>query len=161
MILRGTSKFLKLIGAKPSQLPDNPSGNDAEWYVNLLYLDRRKCLLFTHAATLFSFLVPDVRNADLLPLAEFVVRHIGTELISEGLERHALGPLDATEFVLARATDRKVLGTMNDLAFQCEHEAAYYGGLHATDIRQLNHRLRRIPYGAIGYAYAIDLVKRT
>lgn len=48
VILRCTSKLLAVIGpaivAKPAPAPD---GED--WYANLLWFDRRKCLLLTHA----------------------------------------------------------------------------------------------------------------
>ena len=51
MILRCTKKLLTVI--KPQQLIDcQPDGED--WYANLLSLNGRKCLLLTHAATLFT-----------------------------------------------------------------------------------------------------------
>src|SRR3972149_2635576 len=41
---------------------------DDEWYLNLLWIERGKCLLLTHAGTLFRVFVADVRKADLLPI---------------------------------------------------------------------------------------------
>jgi len=62
VILRCTKKLLTVI--RPPQLTDcTPDGED--WYANLLWLSRRKCLLITHAATLFTVFEADVRAADL------------------------------------------------------------------------------------------------
>jgi uncharacterized protein DUF6933 len=41
-----------LLGKKSVTLVDAPADDD-DWYANLLWLDRRKCLLITHAGTLF------------------------------------------------------------------------------------------------------------
>jgi hypothetical protein len=46
-----------------------PEPSDDDWYANLLWVERQKCLLFTHAGTLFSVFVAGVRKADLRPRA--------------------------------------------------------------------------------------------
>ncbi len=35
---------------------------DGDWYLNLLWFDRRKCLLLAHVGTLFPVFVADVRR---------------------------------------------------------------------------------------------------
>ena len=57
-------------------------------------IERRKCLLITHAATLFSVFAPDVRAAQLRPVGSYVVERIVSQLSAEGLDEHALGELD-------------------------------------------------------------------
>ncbi|MHB8431856.1 MAG: DUF6933 domain-containing protein, partial [Acidimicrobiales bacterium] len=47
--------------------------DDEDWYANLLVLDRRKCLLLTHAGTLFTIFEPDVRASDLKATKNLVV----------------------------------------------------------------------------------------
>ena len=66
IIIRGTKKFLSFININPEVLVED-AGNMShlsEWYVNLFYLQRIKCLLFTHGSTLFSFVVTPVRKKD-------------------------------------------------------------------------------------------------
>ena len=53
MVVRCTAKMLKLLGLRPSALPEIEPGVD-DWYVNLLWFERRKCLLLSHASTSFS-----------------------------------------------------------------------------------------------------------
>jgi len=59
VILRCTKKVLAVLGAV--RVAD-PAPDAEDWYGNLLWFDRRKCLLLTHAGTLFSVFEPDVRG---------------------------------------------------------------------------------------------------
>lgn len=67
--LRCTQKLAKLLGTKASKLaePSEPA-ETSDWYANLLWIERKKCILFAHAETLFCFLVTDVRKADYSPI---------------------------------------------------------------------------------------------
>jgi hypothetical protein len=64
MMLRCTKKLLAVLG--PVGFTDAaPTPNDEDWYANLLWCERRKCLLLTHAGTLFTIFEADVRAAEL------------------------------------------------------------------------------------------------
>lgn len=69
-----------------------PSEHD--WYAHLVRVDRRKCLLITHAGTLFSVFVPNVTAAGLRPIGPGVVAAIQTALRTQGLPIEILGELD-------------------------------------------------------------------
>ena len=137
MILRCTSRLLDLIGVRPRDLAAaDPSEND--WYGHLLWIDRRKCLLFTHAGTMLSIFVPDVRKADVHAIAIVLVSQIATALAAEGLPPETLGPRDPGAVRLATSASRTVLGCMNDDASMLEHAVAGHGGLSRCDIAALN-----------------------
>lgn len=161
MMLRCTAKLSNLLGVRPKDLAVvEPS--DADWYANLLWLDRRKCLLFAHANTLFAILVAGVRKADIVPLAPFVIGVIQRELRAEGLAPDTLGDLESASVELARTASRTVLGYMNELARFCEYGVAESGGLGGCDIQQLNWDLRRqlhLSRQPPGYFIPIDLVR--
>jgi hypothetical protein len=70
--LRCTRKVLALLKIAAPALADPPPTDD-DWYVSLLWLDRRKCLLLVHSETLFPVFVTDVRAADLRPLGSFII----------------------------------------------------------------------------------------
>ena len=64
MMLRCTGKVLALLRVStPATAVVETSEED--WYANLVWVDRRKCLLVTHAGTLFSVFVPNVTAAGL------------------------------------------------------------------------------------------------
>jgi hypothetical protein len=132
---------------------------DQDWYANLIWLDRRKCLLLANAGTLFSVFVPDIRKADLVPLGASITTFIWKELESEGLSSDRLGGLDST-IVLARTESRSILGYMNEMARFCEYAVEDWGGLDRTDPRQLNRELRRelhLTRKSPGYLVPIEL----
>lgn len=114
-----------------------------DWYANLLWLERQKCLLLAHAGTLFSVFVPGVHKADLMPIGATVVALIHTELRAENLPPGRLGLLDPVSVQLAKTASRAVLGYMNEMAQFCEYAVANSGGLAGSDIEELNRELRR------------------
>lgn len=159
IILRCTGKLLKVLRARPQELLDAPP-SPQDWYANLLYVGGRKCVLVTHAGTLFSLFLPDVLAADLRPAGAILVPALHAELAREGLPGDTFGRLDASSVQVAKTADRRVLGCMNDLASRCEWEVEHAGGLANVDLATLQHGLQRNPSGARGYSFAIDLVRR-
>ncbi len=108
--------MLVAVGSAPS-----PSRRPTLWscratfYANLLIIERRKCLLVIHAATLFSVFCPDVRAAQLRQFGPFLVPRIIAQLEAEGLSERALGELDGDQVIIAATTGgRSVLGTSSN-----------------------------------------------
>ncbi|MGO9333550.1 MAG: DUF6933 domain-containing protein [Acidimicrobiales bacterium] len=154
-MLRCTKKLLDVI--RPEQLAtQEPDGSD--WYGNLLVLDRRKCMLLTHADTLFTIFEPDVRAPDLRSTHDLVAWLIERELLAEGLPVRTFGDLGTEELSIAKTADRSVLGCMNDMAYLCEDAVARAGSLASTDVPSLNRHLRRNINSARDYQRPIDLV---
>lgn len=157
MVVRCTKKLLSLLGREVVLTEQPPSGDD--WYANLLWIDRRKCLLFVHADTLFPVFRTEVRAGDLRPLGPFVVRAVEDELRAEGFPLDVLGRLDAKDIHVARTAGRSVLGSMNEMAFHLRYQIDHDGGLDACDTRSLNHRQRRTLHNRGGvYSEPLDLV---
>ena len=108
-----------------------------EWYCNLLHLDRRKCLLFTHPQTLFSFVVACIRKADLERFGETFRRHLASALATEGLDpATCLPPLATEPDSFSKATDRSTLGSMNDHQMSVK----WYSSTTAAGIRRTRLR---------------------
>jgi hypothetical protein len=155
VILRCTAKARALLGVRQLADPD-PTADD--WYVNLLWIDRRKCLLLAHASTLFPVFVPDVRKADLTPLDLWLGNVVRRELDAERLPGHALGDL-SPPVVLAKTASRQMLGFMNEMAGFAEYVIADAGGLARCDIEELNLEQRRMLHNRDGrYATPLELI---
>jgi len=137
-----------------------PAPDPEDWYANLLWFDRRKCLLLTHSATLFTIFEADVTASNLRATRQLVTGLIGRELRREDLPAATFGDLEQQEVLLAKTADRSVLGCMNDMAFMCEHAIGNAGGLARTDLAELNRSLRRNINSARGYCPPIDLAAR-
>lgn len=155
MILRCTAKARALLGVH--HLVQASPGDD-EWYLNVLWFDRRKCLLLVHAETLFPVFVADVRKADLAPVDAWLARVVRRELVSEGLAEDTLGPL-AGPVEVAKTASRQVLGFMNEMALQAEYAVTESGSLAACDIDALNRWLRRDLHNLNGrYVTSLELI---
>ncbi|MHB8793840.1 MAG: DUF6933 domain-containing protein [Thermoleophilia bacterium] len=57
-----TKKLQKEMGLGPRELTTHePEGSGlGPWTANLIFVNRRKCILFVNDKTLFNFLVPDL-----------------------------------------------------------------------------------------------------
>lgn len=130
-----------------------------EWYVNLLTYQRRKCLLFTNATTLFSFFVPGVQKSDLHDFGGLFRFHLTLNLGAGGFSPQQISRLlDGGPDRFAKARDRAVLGSMVDYAkmtgFQVEDH-----GFEAVDFVHLNQSLNDTPMSVIGMRHATAVLK--
>ena len=149
--------MLDLLGGRGVTLTDLPSADD-DWYLNLFWLDRQKCLLLTHAGTLFSVFLAGIRKADLRPIGAYAVEAVEAELRSESLPPDTFGRLDPDAVRLAKTASRSTLGFMNEMAVHLRYQVADAGGLSHGDISTLNRDLRRTLHNRGGYLYPIELV---
>lgn len=157
MIVRCTARLLKLL--TPTELAEAPPAPD-DWYANLIWIDRRKCLLLVHADTLFPAFLADARKPQLANFGHYLAGSVATALADEGLPAHCLGSLDPDHVQVARTANRHVLGVMNDMASMSQRIAEQAGGLRALDVEDLNAFLRRTPYKRDGYFRPIDAVRQ-
>jgi hypothetical protein len=159
VVVRCTKKMLDLLGGRSVALGEFPSHDD-DWYLDLVWIDRRKCLLLTHTETLFSVFRAGVRSADLRPLGPYLVAAIQTELGAEHLPPDTLGPLQPDDVWLARTASRSMLGFMNQMTFEIRYRVARHGGLPECDPDNINHQLRRTLRKRGEYVHPIDLVSQ-
>ncbi len=159
MVVRCTKKMLDLLGGRSITL-SKPPPNEDDWYLNLLWIARQKCILLTHAGTLFSVFRAGVRSADLRPLGDYLVEAIEIELRAEHLPTDTFSQLQPDSVRLAKTASRSTLGFMNEMAFELRYLIAGAGGLGGCEIDPLNHRLRRTLRNRGEYVRPIELVAR-
>jgi hypothetical protein len=156
VVLRCTKKLLAVLGA--GRVTGSGPAPDAEdCYAHLLWFERRKCLLLTHAATLFSVFEPGVRAVDLRATQRLVTDLVERELRREGLPPATFGNLRSQEVILAKTADRSVLGCMNDMAFLCDVAISDAGGLEHCELGELNQALHRNINSSRGYRPPVEL----
>ena len=151
-IIRCTQKALKLLNmpiSKDAEI-DNPL---AEWYCNLLWIERKKCLLFTHEKTLFSFLVVDFRKGDVKNLDTIVQNHLRKALENLPVSNNKINRfMHQTEgFILTKTASKRILGSMNDYAYQYMVNIAHHGGLDNCDINEMIYQVNTNPMSMISY----------
>ncbi|MCP4611152.1 MAG: hypothetical protein GY845_20785 [Planctomycetes bacterium] len=160
-IIRCTKKLLDELKIKPTG-DIGLSDGIGNWHANILWIDRRKCVLFTNDQTFYSFLIPAMKKPEFQNFHEVFRLNLLKNMMSEGLSKKQFEHLfDAhKEIRIAKTNNRSVLGSMNELAFQVKFSVHNMGGLATTNLLELNHELNRIPMGAIDYKFSIDELQR-
>jgi hypothetical protein len=162
-IIHCTQKLLKLLKRDTTpieNIPTNPEGL-GNWYANLLWFNRKKCILFTNEKTLYTFLIPKVVKHNLNDIETEFVIHLTKNLQFEEIGYEAINKINQEYFEIgfAKTSNRSVLGSMNELAYLCEGYIMDSGGIEKARILQINHKLNRTPMSAIKYRYPIDELK--
>jgi hypothetical protein len=160
VVVRCTKKILDLLGGRTVTLSEILPSDD-DWYLNLLWIERQKCLLLTHSGTLFSVFRVGIRVADLRPFGDYIVQAIETELRAERLPADTFSKLDPSDVQVAKTASRSTLGYMKEMAFELEWSIASDGGIDRIHSDELNHALRRqLRSHGRDYARPIELVNQ-
>lgn len=161
LTIRCTQKFLKELKVTPTEV-EPQGGYIGGWHADLLRIERRKCVLVTNDATLYSLFIPGLRKPEFEHFGEVFMQHLFKNLRCEGFLQNQIERVlnEYKETKIAKTNNRSVLGSMNDLKFQLEHIIWELGGLDRLDLIELNNKLNRIPMGAIKYRYSIEALKQ-
>jgi hypothetical protein len=162
-LIRCTQKLLREIGIKKSDLVDDDPqfGYLRTWYANLIWIDRRKCVLFTNEGTLYSFLVGDIKKANLTKFDHLFLSNLRANLESEKFDSQIIDKVlkEYSEIAIGKTKSKSVLGSMNDLALLFKFNIQHNGGVMACDVIDINQKLNRVPMGAIDYSYSIEQLR--
>ena len=156
-ILQCTANLRKEVGLKKSDLKSlisiaSPLG---AWHVNLIYVNRRKAVLFVNDITLFKCIVLNLKRESIKKLSNVFRENLSHILISEGFSGEVIEKVmqEYTSIEYAKTHSKSVLGSMNDFAFHYKHHIQ--NGEFLPDII---HKLNRMPMGALNFNYPIDLL---
>ncbi|WP_297901138.1 hypothetical protein [Metallibacterium sp.] len=131
----------------PEQLPEAPASTGAlgDWYVHLVRFGRPEFAIATSERSLLTMLLParELRTS-LVPNLHASLRSLLERLdVPQECISRELAAMQPVSF--GRATNRRVLGSMNDFAFQASHHLT-----HGDDLAAIAVRLSHTPMSAIG-----------
>ena len=148
-VLRCTRKLLKELRVSNDDLVDENESSErlGDWYANLLRIDRRKCVMFTNAATLYTFLVAGVLRKDFDRVGDLFRTHLRRTLAHDEYSATDIDLVleEYDTLLVGRTRDRRVLGSMNDFAWAVETCIWKEGGLQRCDLEELNRWLKTHP----------------
>lgn len=163
--IRCTAKLQKEMGLKKSDLNDGESEPSplGQWHANLIYIDRRKCILFVNDQTLFNFILTDVPRSEIRKLAHNFKFTLSCVLHAEGLstDRVEKALNEYSEIEYGKSNDRSVLGNLNDLAYNYEVHILEAGGVHSPEVPSIIKKQNRMPMNKkAGYIFpAAEIMK--
>ena len=143
----------------PDILPAKGLGN---WYANLLRFQRRKCILFTNVRSIYSFLIPNVLKENLNDFRLLFITNLSLNLQFEGFSRDVIDRVreEYREIAYAKTKDRRVLGFMNEFAFELDFYIRRAGSTENMSLLEINKQINRTPLNASkkGF-YPIDILQ--
>jgi len=150
-------------GAKKSDLSEDEPKESylGSWHANLIYIDRKKCLLFVNDKTLFNFIVPDISRAQIKELSNIFRVNLECVLAAEGVPKKAKTKI-MSEYASIKYTNtnsKSILGSMNDLAFHYKYLIQSEGGVYSYAVPSIIKKLNHMPMGALEYVFPIDALK--
>jgi hypothetical protein len=162
-VIHCTKKLQKEMGVKPQDLLEE---NDSDtilgsWHANLIYINRRKCVLFVNNKSLLNFIVPDVQRRQIQKLGTLFKENLECILAEESISKTIIDRIliEYNEIGYAKTNNKSVLGSMNDLALHYKYHIMESGGVHSYHIPSIISKLNRMPLGALKYAYPIEILK--
>ncbi len=162
-LIRCTKKLQKILGLKIGELFEQNIEDSilGPWHANLIYIDRKKCILFVNDKTLFNFIIPDVNKSQFKELSSLFKMHLACVLSDLGVPEIAkvkiMSEYDTIQF--ANTNNKSVLGSMNDLAYHYKHHILYEGGVQSPAVPNIIKKLNHMPMGALEYKFSIEALK--
>lgn len=152
LVLQCTKKLQTAIKLKKTDLVDaNVETSDfGSWFLNLIEIDGCPCLLAANDQTLFNFLIADIPKLDATQLIELFKSYLHCVLAEEGFEQPFIQKLmdEFAEVRFANTNSRRVLGSLNELAFfyRCHLEEE---GIHSPRLPEIIKNMNRVVMGMI------------
>ena len=160
-IIHCTQKLLKLLKRDITdidKIPPNPEGL-GNWYANLLWFNRKKCILFTNEKTLYTFLIPKVKKENLKNIIDEFLFNLNMNLQAEKFPLEVINKVmqEYTDMGFAKTASRHVLGSMNELAFEYKYLIINrYEGIENIRILGVNKEINRTIMRGIKYLHPIE-----
>jgi hypothetical protein len=152
MILRCTKKLINVYGL--SVVEDTADKKIfSEWYANLIYIDGKKSILFTESKTLYSIILLDIKKADITNIGEILYKQLFRSLLQIGIKEEILTRFipKPIKIIYSTTHDKRILGSMNDYAYQYKYTILAKGGIRNIDIDEIIHNVNETPMSLIGY----------
>lgn len=148
---RVTKKLATAVKAKLPKQPVEHGNAEHEWFADLFYVERKKCVVWVHRTTLLTFVRPAVVATELREFHALFRYEFRTALASMALPEYLLERFDVYgPESYAPTNDRGVVGSMLDYRKMFEHMVGYEGGFERADIRAINAQLSNTPMSVLG-----------
>lgn len=162
MVLRCTKKLLKEIGVTNLDLVEDESIL-GEWYANLFFIQHKKCIIFTNARTLFTFISFDVKRKEIRNnLDKLFCIGLGKALLEEDFDGALIQRLinECSKLQFAKTEDRSILGIMVDHVKNTKWMVMRYGGLKKANYSRIIKQLNRTPFLTEEFTYSIEELRK-
>jgi len=139
-----TKKIIDLLNITPAPyIPDEDTSILGPWYANLFLVERKKCLIFVNSKTLFSFVTVNQAKKDIKQIGDIFRLNVSARLQAESISHDMIDRImeDYKTIIICKTSDRKILGSMNELIFHFRVHCEMDEGLANIDMDDINTRI--------------------
>ena len=154
MVIHLTQKLAKKLHVTNLAASEGVTVPYAHWCANLFVANRAQYILTTNAASLFSVVIYGRGITNDREYVNQFVSALQEQVDAHGLQfvfKRVIVPT-MSEIALAKASDRSVLGSMNDMVVNCKCRV----DMGDSDPFQLGLYVNATPMGSIKYHYPRD-----
>lgn len=164
MIICCSQRAAREFSFGPSQLQPailEDQNQKSVWFAHVFFIGRLKCLVLTHGASLFSAVKEGYKRVDMAAPEGLVKGMIGQALYLVGAPPEAIKKTtdEIQEVTFAKASDRRVQGSMNDMIkiYKYQRDDQNPRILNYSDaVCQINH----MPMKVLRYEYPAEVFVR-
>lgn len=133
-----------------------------EWYANLVFVDRQKCIVFINPATLFVTIAYGKRRDELRQLHQVLMGSLRQALVAEQVDLEVVDRVvqrfEKTQ--IAKTQDRSTLGCLNDVIRHFKWLSDREQDSPETRTETVVKNLNRIPWVKTSFGYALVPMER-
>jgi hypothetical protein len=119
-----------------------------DWYAELFWCERRKCVIFVSELTYVSFVVLDVFRSEMRPLEAFFRRYLLWYLRHQGISQILREDIfdEYAGVEMCAAVDSGMIDVVEELIFHARFLIGHgNGGLRDVDSMEISRRLSDVP----------------
>lgn len=160
-LFRVTKKLAQALHLRLPTSPVEAINPEHEWFADLFYVERKKCVIWVHRTTLLTFVRPAVVASELREFHALFRYEFRTAIASLGfpdtlIDRFGIYQTES----YAPTNDRAIVGSMLDLRKMFGFMVHLEEGLDRADIRAVNAELNQPPMSVMKGESAIRAVQR-
>jgi hypothetical protein len=155
-LFRVTKKLATALKRKLPKAALEPAPEEHEWFADLFYVERKKCVVWVHRTTLLTFVRPAVVAAELREFHGLFRYEFRTAIASMALPESLIDRFGIYHpEAYAPTNHRPIVGSMLDNRNMFEVMVECEGGLQRAEVAALNVQLNQSPMSVLGMESAV------
>lgn len=148
-----TKKLEKIIQKKIQTEAIKNSSLSGKWNASVLYIAKKKCLIFVSSKTFYAVIIPRFSTLELKNINELFLKNLEDQLTYDKIESTSI---DMNQFIgnlnfYKTDNDRKITGVINYYISKLDDMKYDYALFNASVIREITGKLNLTPFKQLGW----------
>ena len=148
-----TKKLEKIIQKKIQTETFENSSLSGKWNASVLYVAKKKCLIFVNSKTFYAVIIPRFSTLELKNINELFLKNFEDQLSYDKIESTSI---DMNQFIgnlcfYKTDNDRKITGVINYYISKLDDMKYDYALFNASVIREMTGKLNLTPFKQLGW----------